>query len=123
MLIDMKPRDLRHRLERFAKLLVLVQKHTPDVDCVIDEERGHSGRIVLDFTGTGMSRTKMNALGKELEGKGYSFTEKKNPWLGQTTYTGRDGEKQPTIIFTLPIVQDRLAINEEIPETPHSFKG
>lgn len=119
----MKPRSLRHRLERISKLLVVIQKHTPDVDCVLDEERGDNGRIVVDFTGSGMSRSKMAALGKELESKGYTFTEKKSPWLGQTTFTGRNGDKQPTITFSLPIVKDRLAINEESPEKPFSFAG
>lgn len=121
ILVTMKPRNLRHRLERISKILVTVHKHTPDVDCVLDEERGDTGRIVLDFTGTGMSRGKMAALGKDLESKGYVFTEKKSPWLGQTTYTGRYGDKQPTVIFTQPIVIDRLAINEESPEKPFSF--
>jgi hypothetical protein len=117
----MKPRNLRHRLERIAKILVIIHKHTPDVDCVLDEERGDNGRIVLDFAGTGMSRSKMQALGKELESKGYSFTEKKSPWLGQTSYIGRDGDKQPTVLFTLPIVKDRLAINDASPEKSFSF--
>lgn len=118
----MKPRSLRHRLEKIAKILVLVQKHTPDVDCVIHEDKGDCGHIVLDFMGSGMSRTKMNALGKDLEGKGYTFSEKSSPWLGQITYTGRDSGK-PTVIFTLPIVKDRLAINEEAPEHSFSFIG
>ena len=90
----MKPRDLRHRLEKVAKLLVIVQKHTPEVSCVVD--------------------------GKDLEGRGYSFKEKKSPWLGQTTYTGRAKEK-PTIVLTVPINIDRLAINEEEPERAYYF--
>ncbi len=117
----MKPRKLRHRLEKISKLLVIIQKHTPDVDCVLDEERGDNGRVVVDFTGSGMSRSKMNALGKDLESKGYKFTEKSSPWLGQITYTGRDGDKHPMVAFTLPIIKDRLAINEEAPEKAFSF--
>jgi len=62
----------------------------------------------------------MNALGKDLESKGYKFSEKKSPWLGQITYTERDNEK-PTIVFSIPIVIDRLAINEEAPEKPFRF--
>lgn len=116
----MKPRHLRHRLERIAKILVLVHKHTPEVECILDEERGDCGRIVLDFAGTGMSRSKMTALGKDLESKGYKFTEKRSPWLGQTTYTGRDGDK-PSITFSTPIVIDRLAINDTSPENDYSF--
>jgi hypothetical protein len=118
----MKPRSLRHRLEKTAKILVLIQKHTPEVDCVLNEEKGEHGHLVLDFGGSGMSRSKMNALGKDLESKGYKFVEKNSPWLGQITYTGRDGDK-PTVIFTLPIGKDRLAINEEAPEQAYSFSG
>lgn len=117
----MKPRSLRHRLEKAAKLLLLVQKHTPEVSCVIDEEKGSDGHIILNFGGTGMSRSKMKALGEELEGRGYSFKEKKSPWLGQTTYTGR-AEDKPTVVLTVPINKDRLAINENAPETAYRFK-
>jgi len=116
----MNPRSLRHRLEKISKLLVSVQKHTPEVRCMIHEEKGECGHMVIDFAGSGMSRSKMNALGKDLEGKGYKFTEKKSPWLGQITYTGRDSEK-PTVLFTLPIVKDRLAITEEAIEKAYSF--
>ena len=116
----MKPRKLRHRLEKVAKLLVIVQKHTPEVGCVIDEGKGDGGHLILDFAGSGMSRSKMNALGKDLEGKGYKFAEKKSPWLGQTTYTGRANEK-PTIVLTVPVNIDRLAINDQAPEQPYRF--
>ena len=116
----MNPRSLRHRLEKIANLLVIVQKHTPVVSCVFVQDKGREGHLVLDFAGTGMSRSKMNALGKDLESRGYRFTEKKSPWLGQTTYTGRNQEK-PTIVLTVPINKDRLAINESAPERPYRF--
>lgn len=116
----MQPRSLRHRLEKASKLLVIVQKHAPEVSCVIDEEKGREGHLILDFAGTGMSRSKMNNLGKDLESRGYSFTEKKSPWLGQTTYTGRANEK-PTVVLSVPINKDRLAINEETPERAYRF--
>ncbi len=116
----MKPRSLRHRLEKAAKLLVIIQKHTPDVDCRLDEDKGTDGHLVADFTDSGMSRSKMVALGKELESKGYRFTEKKSPWLGQTTYQGKADEK-PTVVLTQPITKDRLAINEDSPEHPYTF--
>ncbi|MDQ8206504.1 hypothetical protein SH580_01220 [Coraliomargarita algicola] len=116
----MKPRSLRHRLEKIAKLLVTVHKHTPEVDCLINQDKGQHGHVVLDFAGSGMSRSKMNALGKDLQTKGYTFTEKNSPWLGQITYTGREEDK-PTVVFTLPIVKDRLAINEETHEKSYTF--
>ncbi|MFP4165723.1 MAG: hypothetical protein ACLFUF_00975 [Opitutales bacterium] len=116
----MKPRILRHRLERAAKVLVYIQKHTPEVECTLDVEKGDNGHLVLDFQGTGMSRTKMVALGKDLESRGYRFAEKRSPWLGQTTYRGQ-ADNKPAVILTLPIVRDRLAINEGSPERPFSF--
>ncbi len=118
----MKPRSLRHRLEKICKLLVVIHKYTPEVDCLLHEDKGENGHVVVDFSGSGMSRSKMTALGKDLEGKGYRFTEKKSPWLGQTTYTGRDADK-PTVLFTLPIVKDRLAINDASDEKTFSFKS
>ncbi|MEO0509350.1 MAG: hypothetical protein AAF065_05790 [Verrucomicrobiota bacterium] len=116
----MKPRSLRHRLEKTSKLLVIVQKHTPEVNCVFDEDKGDNGYLILDFAGTGMSRGKMVALGKDLESRSYNFTEKKSPWLGQLTYTGRSDDK-PSIVLTLPINKDRLAINETAPEKTYRF--
>ena len=118
----MKPRSLRHRLEKICKLLVSIHKFTPEVECIIHEDKGESGHVVVDFSGSGMSRSKMNALGKDLEGKGYQFTEKRSPWLGQTTYTGRDADK-PTVLFTLPIVKDRVAISDAADEKAISFKS
>lgn len=116
----MNPRNLRHRLEKASKLLVVVQKHTPGVNCVMDEEKGSNGHLVLDFADTGTSRAKMNALGKELESRDYSFTEKRSPWLGQTTYTGRADDK-PTVVLTVPINIDRLAIDDQAPAKAFRF--
>jgi hypothetical protein len=116
----MNPRHLRHRLEKASKLLVIVQKNTPDVSCHFDEDKGSDGQLVLDFADSGMSRSKMDSLGKELESRDYTFTEKKSPWIGQINYTGRAKDK-PTIVLTLPIHQDRLAINEAAPEKAHRF--
>ena len=116
----MKPRNLRHRLERAAKALVLVQKYTPEVACQFHADRGEHGHLVVDFEGSGMSRSKMAQLGKELESKGWTFTERKSPWLGQTTFHGRADDK-PAVLLTLPIVKDRLAINENAPERAFSF--
>jgi hypothetical protein len=116
----MNPRHLRHRLEKTAKLLVIVQKHTPEVSCNFDEDKGNDGHLILDFANSGMSRAKMDSLAQELESRDYTFTERKSPWIGQITYTGRAKEK-PTIVLTLPIHQDRLAINEAAPERPYRF--
>lgn len=116
----MKARSLRHRLEKASKLLVVIQKHTPEVDCRLDEDKGESGHTIVDFTGSGTSRSKIVSLGQDLESKGYAFTEKKSPWLGQTTYTGRLEDKS-TVVLMLPISKDRLGINEDAPERAYSF--
>lgn len=116
----MKPRSLRHSLEKAAKILVLIHKHTPDVECTHDELKGDNGYLILDFAGSGMSRNKMVLLGKDLESKGYHFTEKKSPWLGQITYLGKSDEK-PSVVMTMPIVKDRVGINEDLPEEHYSF--
>lgn len=116
----MKPRSLRHSLEKAAKILVIIQKHAPDVECTHDELKGDNGYLMLDFAGSGMSRGKMVALGKDLESKGYHFTEKKSPWLGQTAYLGKADDK-PSVVMTLPITKDRVGINEDLPEEPYSF--
>lgn len=116
----MNPRNLRHRMEKASKLLVVVQKHTPGVNCVMDEEKGDNGHLILDFADSGMSRSKMNALGEDLESRDYTFTEKKSPWLGQVTYTGRADDK-PTVVLTIPINIDRLAIDDQAPEKAFRF--
>jgi len=115
----MKPRSLRHRLEKAAKALVIIQKHTPNVDCTVDEDKGEHGHLVLKYDEG--DPKKMAALGKDLESKGYSFKVKKSPWLGQITYLGK-AEDKPSIVLTRPITKDRLAINEDSPEVPSSFK-
>ncbi len=85
------------------------------------DDKGDNGHLVVDFAGTGMSMTKMHALGKDLEGRSYQFTEKRSPWLGQITYTGR-ADGKPTVLLTVPINKDRVAVDVESPETPFSFK-
>lgn len=110
----MKPRQLRHRLEKASKLLVIIQKHVPDVDCRVDEDKGENGHLVADFTNSGIDPRKMIALGKDLENKGYQFTQKKSPWLGQISYQGVANDKT-TIVLSQPINKDRLAINEDSP--------
>ena len=115
----MKPRSLRHRLEKAAKALVLVQKHTPNVHSLLDEDKGEHGHLILKYDDGDAS--KMTALGKDLESKDYQFRVKKSPWLGQVTYLGKADDKT-SIIITRPITKDRLAINEDSPEQPYSFK-
>lgn len=114
----MNPRNLRHRLEKAAKLLVLVQKQIPEVNCLFDADKGENGHLILDFTAS--EATLLQGLGKDLEGRGYRFTRKRKPWLGQITYTGRS-EGKPATVLTIPIHKDRLSIDEENPEEAHSF--
>ncbi|MFT5623081.1 MAG: hypothetical protein ACI9FZ_001009 [Bacteroidia bacterium] len=115
----MKPRSLRHCIEKAAKALVLIHKWSPNVDCLLDEDKGEHGHLILKFVDGESS--KMAALGKDLENKGYRFRVKKSPWLGQVTYLGKADDKT-AIVMTLPITKDRIAINEDSPEQPYSFK-
>ena len=116
----MKPRSLRHRLEKSAKLLVIIQKHLPDIDCLFDAEKSDDGSLIVDFENNSGAISKMPQLGKDLESKGYRFTEKKSPWLGHTIYQGK-ADGKPTIMLKRPISKDRLVINESLPEKPYSF--
>jgi hypothetical protein len=99
--------------------LVLIHKWSPNVDCLLDEDKGECGHLILNFDDGECS--KMAALGKDLENKGYRFRVKKSPWLGQVTYLGQADDKT-AIVMTLPITKDRIAINEDSPEQPYSFK-
>lgn len=116
----MNPRSLRHRLEKVAKLLVIVQKYTSEASCVVDQDKGREGHLIVDLADISGRESKLTDLGKALESRGYHFTEKKSPWLGQITYTGRTDDK-PTIVLSVPINIDRLAISDEAPETPYIF--
>lgn len=116
----MKPRILRHRLEKICKLLVVIQKYYPDVNCVLHEDKGDHGQIAIELTSEEAAHPNMAALGGDLQTKGYQFTRKERTWLGQVSYTGRDPHK-PTVVLTRPIAQDRLAIEDAEPETAHSF--
>jgi hypothetical protein len=116
----MKPRSLRHCLEKAAKVLVFIQKHTPNVNCTLDEDRGKDGCIIVDIDGTDTSRSEMINLGKDLESNSYRFTKRKSPWLGKITYLGKADDK-PNVVLTHPMAKDRLAINEDTPEQSYSF--
>ena len=91
----MKPRSLRHSLEKAAKLLVLIQKHVPDVECSHDELKGTDGQLMLDFAASGNSRPQMVALGKDLENRGYQFTEKRVPGWARSPIWARRPTNPP----------------------------
>ena len=116
----MIPRSLRHRFEKAAKLLVIVQKHAPDVDCRLDEDRGDNGTLIVNFSSNPMNLAEMDKLGRDLEGRGYRFKAKNCTWLGQKAYTGKATDK-PDVILTLPSARDRVTIDEQPQERPHSF--
>jgi len=116
----MIPRSLRHRLEKAAKALVLVQKHFPKADCSVDIPKGENGHLQLDFVQSTLNDDAFKKLGKDLEGKGYTFTKKDMPWIGQVSYKGKSTDKT-TIVFTLPATIDRLAVNDTLPVESYSF--
>ncbi len=113
----MKPRNLRHRLEKAAKLLVIVQKHMPEVKCQFDDNKGDSGHLIVHLP-LGSDASK---LGKDLESKGFAFTRTRNPWLGNMTYRGKK-EEQPDILIEVEIHADRLNPSREIAPCPHTFR-
>ena len=116
----MQPRSLRHRLEKAAKILVTIQKHLPKAECTFDSDKGAHGHIQIDFVSQGFEPAKWKSLGQELESKGYQFTEKYLPWIGQISYKG-NAEERPSVVMTLPHAQDRMGINQESPVKPYSF--
>lgn len=113
----MKPRNLRHRLEKTAKLLVIVQKHMPDVSCQFADDKGDHGHLMMRLPMGGDPAK----LGKDLESKGFSFTRTRNPWLGAITYRGSKDD-QPDVIIEVEIQADRLNPSREIAPVPHSFR-
>lgn len=116
----MTPRNLRHRLEKAAKILVTIQKHIPDADCEFDASKGEHGHIQLSFVDKPVSPKAFVKLGKDLENKNYNFTEKLFPWIGQISYKGKNHE-MPSVVMTMPHTQNRMDISQESPTRAYSF--
>ncbi|WP_309397189.1 hypothetical protein [Cerasicoccus maritimus] len=114
----MKPRNLRHRLEKAAKLLVVVQKYHPEVLCQFADDKGDNGHLMIRLPLGGDP----SKLGSELEGKGYAFTKARSPWLGAEIFRGSKSG-QPRVIIEVEIPANRLSRGPEIAELPHSFKA
>jgi len=113
----MKPRHLRHRLEKSAKLLVFVQKHLADAACSFAYEAGDNGSLIVRLPmGTAPAK-----LGAELESKGFTFTRTHNPWLGIITYRG-DKTEQPTVLIEVETTADRLHRGQDQSAEAYSFK-
>lgn len=113
----MKPRNLRHRLEKASKLLVTVQKYLPDASCRFADEQGEEGHLIVHLS----RGTDITKLGLELEGKGFNFSKFHSPWLGVITYKGAKPE-QPSVILEVEIVADRLYQGEQVAAEDFSFK-
>ncbi|WP_309385576.1 hypothetical protein [Cerasicoccus frondis] len=113
----MKPRNLRHRLEKAAKLLVIVQKHHPDVLCQFADDKGQDGHLMVRLPLGGDP----SKLGGDLESKGFAFTKARSPWLGAEIYRGAK-EGQPRVIIEVEIPANRLSRGPEVAELPFSFK-
>ncbi|MGF1482975.1 MAG: hypothetical protein ACFBZ8_01275 [Opitutales bacterium] len=117
----MKPRSLRHRLEKSAKLLWQIQKHHAEATTHFNPERGEQGLVVIDFEKMLQLPDWAAKLGIDLESKGYVFTKTLNPWLGECTVRGRR-EAQPDVIFQLACPIDRSSVTGETRNEPYSFK-
>lgn len=116
----MKPRSLRHRLEKASKLLVIIQKHIPEVSTRFADSSGIAGQVVVSGNHSNAGREAIRKLGKELESKGYSFKRTKNRWLGITTIHGKK-EERPDIVIELETPMDRLNHAEESKSEAYSF--
>ena len=114
----MKPRNLRHRLEKSAKLLVIIQKYLPDSVCRFAEENGREGHLIVHLN----SGDDPQKLGADLESKGFAFTRMHNPWLGLITYKGEKND-QPSVIIETETTADRLYRGSETASEAHSFKA
>ncbi|WOO41762.1 hypothetical protein [Rubellicoccus peritrichatus] len=114
----MKPRNLRHRQEKSAKLLVIIQKYLPDCSCSFAAEKGTEGHLVVHLG----SSDDPQKLGSDLESKGFAFTRMHNPWLGLITYKGTKGD-QPSVIIESETTADRLYRGAETTAEAYSFKA
>lgn len=115
---NMKPRQLRHRLEKSAKLLVVVQKYFAEATCSFAYEAGNDGSLIVRLP----LGTDPKKLGADLESKGFVFKRKHNPWLGLLTYRG-DKSEQPSVLIEIETAADRLNQSQEISAEAYSFKG
>ncbi|MEO0795468.1 MAG: hypothetical protein AAFX93_09910 [Verrucomicrobiota bacterium] len=109
----MKPRNLRHRLEKTAKLLVIVQKHLPDVACQFADDKGENGHLMIRLP-LGGDPTK---LGSDFEGRGFVFTRTRSPWLGADIFRGTKPD-QPRVIIEVEIPANRLS---RVPDHEQEF--
>ncbi|GHB94170.1 hypothetical protein [Cerasicoccus arenae] len=114
----MKPRNLRHRLEKSAKLLVVVQKHLPEVQCQFADDKGENGHLMVRLPLGGDPEK----LGAELESRGFRFTRARSPWLGAEIFRGTR-EDQPKVIIEVEIPANRLSRGPEVTEQAYSFKS
>lgn len=114
----MKPRNLRHRLEKAAKLLVIVQKHLPEVLCQFADDKGEHGHLMVRLPLGGDPRK----LGADLESRGFAFTHTRSPWLGAEIYRGSKDD-QPKVVIEVEIPANRLSRGEDRAEQAFRFKG
>lgn len=117
----MKPRNLRHRLEKASKLLVVIQKHLPDVETSFAEEKGEHGEIVVSCGDAYNPPKELPKLGRDLENKGFTFQRTDTPWLGLRTFRAKK-ESQPNIVLQLATQTDRSALAEETGPQPFTFR-
>jgi len=117
----MKPRNLRHRLEKAAKLLVLVQKHLPDADVQYAEAKAEHGELVVSCGDAYSPPENFPKLGRDLESRGFSFRRTDTPWLGLRTWRGKK-DSQPDVVLQLAIQTDRSALSSDSGPHPFSFR-
>jgi len=118
----MKPRELRHRLEKSAKLLVTIQKHLPDVEARFADDKAEAGQVIVSTHQLASSEAHISKLGVDLENKGYKFKKMTNKWLGNIIYQGyKPG--QPDLLIEVETHVNRFNHAEDGRAQPFSFKS
>lgn len=118
----MKPRDLRHRLEKSAKLLVTIQKYIPDAETRFADDKAESGQVILTTHQVAAPEALITKLGIDLENKGYHFYKTSNKWLGNITYHGYK-KSHPDIIIEVETQVNRFDHAEDGRPQAYSFKS
>jgi len=116
------PRNLRHRLEKTAKLLVTVQRFNAGAVTDFAPDKGEHGQLIILCEREHTVPQWLGKLGRGLEGRGYAFTRTHNRWLGAVFLRGkREGSPDILIQLAAPIDRESPTPPEPQPEA-FSFK-
>ena len=118
----MKPRSLRHRLEKAARLLVVIQKHMEDANAQFNEDKAEEGEVCVNCGDAYDPPKGFQKLGSDLEGRGYHFKRTDTPWLGLQVYRGKK-EGHPDVLLQLNMKTNRTALAGNSEPHAYSFRN